>query len=435
MYAKHSFACVSDVKWNSACLYRKPTSSWLFTVNYASLVATNAVRYRLAAGFDKTLLEFGLRRAQGPNGGLTASKYCYVGGFDGTSNVLAGKEFRIPVRGTQAHSFVNSFNSLDELSDESLCTLKSDDGSQQINVLQTAQSFLAELLPLFTVSTTHEGELASFVSYACSFPSRFTVLIDTYDSLSSGLTNFLAVALAINKLGYKAVGVRLDSGDLAYQSLVVLKRFRQTGEKYGLDWFKDMSIVASNDIDEETLYSLKDQKNAITSFGIGTNLVTCSSQPALGCVYKIVEIDNKPCMKLAQELVKMTFPGKKKVFRLYGKDGTAILDLIMHVNEKSPDTTASVLCRDPFLPTKRAHCHPSRVEEILVPVWGAKTEASRYNFDLEEVRNFVQESLNTLRSDVKRKLNPTPYKVSLSDNLYESMHKQWLDNAPIGTLN
>ena len=394
------------------------------------------MRYRLAAGKDKTLLEFGLRRAQGPNGGLTASKYCYVGGFDGTSNVLAGKVFGIPVRGTQAHSFVNSFYSLEDLTSESLCTLKSADGAEEHNLLPIAKSFLDELINFFNGSPTHEGELASFVSYASSFPMRFTVLIDTYDSLSSGITNFLAVALAINKLGYKAIGVRLDSGDLAYQSLVVREKFRKAGEKYGIDWFKDMAIVASNDIDEEILYSLRDQKNEITSFGIGTNLVTCSSQPALGCVYKIVEIEGKPCMKLAQELVKMTFPGKKKVFRLYGKDGTAILDLIMHENEKSPDTESAVLCRDPFVPTRRAHCLPSRVEEILIPVWGEKVkEATNGKSELSEIRNFVQESLNSLRYDVKRKVNPTPYKVSLSDSLYESMHKQWLDNAPIGKLN
>ena len=395
-------------------------------------MATNAVRFKLAAGEGKILLEFGLRRAQGPDGGLTASKYCYVGGFDATSNVLAGKMYGIPVKGTQAHSFVNSFTSLAEL-DNGKVTLKSVDGDKDINLLELSIKYIEEVKKILDIPETHEGELASFISYASSFPDAFLVLIDTYNTIGSGIANFLAVALALNQAGFKASGVRIDSGDLAYQSLVVYNLICLVSDRLDIAWLKSVSIVASNDIDEETLYSFKDQDHRLTSFGIGTNLVTCLNQPALGCVYKIVEIDGKPCMKLAQEVSKLTFPGKKNVYRLYGAQGNAILDLISTDREPTPEVNKPVLCRDPFLATKRAFCSPAKIQEILTPVWGHEGCLITIS-SLKEVRQYVLDSLKTLRADLKRKLNPTPYKVSLTHELFEFLHEQWLQNAPIGQL-
>lgn len=177
-------------------------------VNFASLMATNATRYRMAAGKLK-LFEFGLRRAQGPDGGLSASKYSYIGGFDGTSNVLAGKLFNIPVKGTHAHSFVTSFNGFDEITKKMLFSKR--DGGQK-NLLDLAVSYRKKLITLFNVllSEVSDGELAAFVSFAIAFPDNFMALVDTYDVIKSGLINFCATALALHELGYQAVGVRLD---------------------------------------------------------------------------------------------------------------------------------------------------------------------------------------------------------------------------------
>ena len=258
-------------------------------VNYASLVATNAARFRSATGPGKTLLEFGLRRAQGPDGGLSASKYCYLGGFDGTSNVLAGKLYGIPIRGTHAHAYISSYGSMNDLTERELCDHISGERRQFADL---CLKYLNELGPVLKIlpDETHKGELAAFASYAIAFPTSFLALVDTYDVLQSGLPNFLAVARALHECNYQAVGLRLDSGDLAYLSLEIRTKFQETANKFNISYFKDFNIVASNDINEDTLVSLEKQGHAIDSFGIGTHLVTCQKQPALGCVYKLVEV-------------------------------------------------------------------------------------------------------------------------------------------------
>jgi nicotinate phosphoribosyltransferase len=261
----------------------------LTLVNFASLVATNAARFRQATGADKTLLEFGLRRAQGPDGGLSASKYCYVGGFDGTSNVLAGKLYGIPIKGTHAHAYVSSYECMNDLTHRELCDRISGESRPFADL---CEGYLAELGPALRIlpGETNKGELAAFVSYAIAFPTNFLALVDTYDVLKSGLPNFLAVARALHECSYQAVGLRLDSGDLAYLSLEVRSKFVDTAKKFNLSYFEHFTIVASNDINEDTLVSLEKQGHAIDSFGIGTHLVTCQKQPALGCVYKLVEV-------------------------------------------------------------------------------------------------------------------------------------------------
>lgn len=400
-------------------------------VNYASLVTTNAARFRLAAGLNISLLEFGLRRAQGPDGGLSASKYTYLGGFDGTSNVLAGKLFNIPLKGTHAHAFIMSFSCLEDCKLRKLKAV----GGEEVDFLELCCKWRRELTGLFKTieDEASSGELAAFISYAVSFPENFLALVDTYDVLRSGLLNFSAVAMALNDLGYRALGVRIDSGDLAYLSSCAFHIFDELADKYNQEWFKTLTIVASNDINEETIISLNEQGHKINSFGIGTHLVTCQKQPALGCVYKLVEVKNLSCIKLSLDIQKVTIPGKKACYRLYGHQGYALLDLMQKMDEPPPQKGKKVLCRHPFQESKRAYVIPDYVEDLCL-LWWDHGKIARELPPLDAIRNRVKESLKTLRPDIKRTLNPTPYKVSVSDHLYMFMHELWLQNAPIGEL-
>ncbi|XP_065226596.1 nicotinate phosphoribosyltransferase-like isoform X1 [Planococcus citri] len=425
-------------------------TTFLTLVNFASLMTTNAARYRMAAGDNVSLLEFGLRRAQGPDGGLSASKYAYMGGFDGTSNVLAGKMFNIPVKGTHAHAFINSFTDFAELKTKigSGVVLDAQDiflGSQNLLNLNTGESedllersieWRKKVAPLLHCNPEQasDGELTALISFAVAFPYNFVALIDTYDVSRSGLLNFSAVALALNDLGYQAIGIRIDSGDLAYLSSVSRNLFITIAKQFNLPWFANLQIVASNDINEETIWSLNDQNHKIDCFGIGTNLVTCQKQPALGCVYKLVELNGIPRIKLSQDAHKITMPGKKDVYRLYGSDGYALCDLLQRSNEDAPKVGEKVLCRHPVNQQKRAFATPSGVEPLLKEYWKNGELCRKPLPSLSEIRQRVRNSLKTLRQDHKRYLNPTPYKVSVSDNLYHFINEMWLQNAPIGDL-
>lgn len=407
-------------------------TSFLTLVNYASLVATNAARFRIAAGSDLELLEYGLRRAQGPDGGLSASKYAYIGGFDGTSNVLAGKMYDIPVKGTHAHAFVMSYSSLEDCK---LTLLKNRNDGSEADFMELCIKNRSELSSLLHIlkEEANDGELASFIAYSISFPDHFLALIDTYDVKKSGLLNFCAVALSLNLLGYRALGIRIDSGDLAYLSKVAYNAFCVVGDTYNLPWFKDLCIVASNDINEETIISLNEQGHRINCFGIGTHLVTCQKQPALGCVFKLVEVNSKPCIKLSLDVEKVTIPGSKSVYRLFGKDGHALIDLMQMKDETPPETGKRVLVRHPFQESKRAYVQPVQVRNLYELCFSDGKICTDLPV-LSDIRKRVTESLASLRSDIKRNLNPTPYKVSVSDQLYHFMHTLWLESAPIGEL-
>merc|ERR1719419_1016409 len=239
--------------------------------------------------------------------------------------------------------------------------------------------------------------------------------------------------MALHDLGYKAVGIRIDSGDLAYLSHVAREAFRKVASRFDVSWFTDLTIVASNDINEETILSLNEQGNSITSYGIGTHLVTCQRQPALGCVYKLVDINNIPKIKLSQDVEKITMPGEKVAFRLFGKDGFAILDLLQLPEEKAPQIGQKVLCRHPFEESKRAYVIPHRVENLHTLVWSQGRKVIS-ECDFLAVKKRVWINMKTVRPDHARSLNPTPYKVSVSDKLYSFMHRLWLENAPIGEL-
>lgn len=403
----------------------------LTLVNYASLMTTNAARFKLAAGKHK-LFEFGLRRAQGPDGGLSASRYAYMGGFDGTSNVLAGKLFDIPVKGTHAHSYVTAFSQIGDLKHR-MVTPKG--GGDPADLVESSLSWRLKLAPLFKVceAEANDGEITAFISFAVAFPDGFMALIDTYDVKKSGLINFCAVALALNGVGYRAVGVRIDSGDLAYLSNVVREAFEKIGELYGIPWFSKLMIMASNDINEETILSLHDQGHSIDCFGIGTHLVTCQRQPALGGVYKMVELNGQPRIKLSQDVGKVTLPCRKDAYRLYGESGFALIDLLQRTGEEPPKIGEKVLCQHPFEESKRAYVIPAKVEKLHQIYW----KDGKIQIDpptLEETRQHVQNSIQTLRPDIKRALNPTPFKVAVSNSLYKYLHELWLSNAPIGEL-
>ncbi len=229
--------------------------------NFATLVCTNASRMKNIAGPGKTCVEFGLRRAQGPNGGLTASKYSYLGGFDGTSHVYAGYLYGIPISGTHAHSYVMSFSKEADLTKRTI---------KDVDILEKALKYIAEL----NWEDTELSELYAFVSYACSFPDALMALVDSYSTLNSGVKNFLVVALALDDIGHKPIGIRLDSGDLAQLSKDARRMYKEVADKFGRD-FSYLKIVASNDINEESLYKLAEVGHEIDMFGIGTNLVTC----------------------------------------------------------------------------------------------------------------------------------------------------------------
>jgi len=321
---------------------------------------------RLAAGPDKMLLEFGLRRAQGPDGGLSASKYAYVGGFDGTSHVLAGKLFGISVKGTHAHSFVMSYTGLKDLKSTKIAS--SSDKLVQVEFLD----LVLKKRSLLGYTNTNDSELAAFIAYAQSFPNGLVALVDTYDTISSGVPNFLCVGWALLDLGYQPRGIRLDSGDLAYLSKEVRLMFKEVDEKFlkvvflqlttntvimtifthfrllfpiQEEYFTKCTITASNDINEDVLLSLNRQGHEIDIFGIGTHLVTCQRQPALGCVFKLVEINGTPRIKLSQEAEKLVIPAKKNIFRLFGKDGHCLVDLMQLADEPKPKVRVLIKVR------------------------------------------------------------------------------------------
>ena len=203
----------------------------------------------------------------GPDGAMSASRYAYMGGFDGTSNVLAGLVNNIPVKGTHAHSFVMSFTQLSELGST---TVRHAVTGEQVEFL-TLVLEKKELLPCCTES--NEGELAAFVSYAQAFPSGFLALVDTYDSLLSGTPNYLAVGWALHELGYEPRGIRLDSGDLAYLSTKVRIMFKEADELIGKEIFHSGKIIVSNDINEDVLHSLRSSENSIDVFGKCHNML------------------------------------------------------------------------------------------------------------------------------------------------------------------
>lgn len=348
-------------------------------------------------------------------------------------------------------AYVQSFVSLEEVSSLTLYNQRS----------QREEAFLPLVLQYRETAAgggarTNDGELAAFSAYACAFPNNCLCLIDTYDTLSSGLENFLLVSRALDDFGYTPRGVRLDSGNLAelsYHCQCAFDRVIQEDPERRRPAFGQLTIVASNDIDEAALVEARrNPRNRIGSYGIGTNLVTCQAQPALGCVYKLVEWKGKPRIKLSQELAKVTIPGRKRVYRLYGRDGSPLLDYMALASEEPPsvrtnsidgggDTTGSggggVVCRNPFNEQDRILVKPSRVEVLHSLVFhdGQCIGEHLPSMDLSVTRGRVLEQLNNVFPDsITRYENPQPYKVMVSTELFRFLHNLWEREAPIAEL-
>ncbi len=359
----------------------------LNTLNYQTLIATKAARIRQACGSD-TLVEFGLRRAQGPDGGLSGSRAAYIGGADSTSNVLAGKVYGIPVRGTHAHSWVMSF----------------------------------------------EDELTAFRTYADCYPDP-VLLVDTYDTLTSGLPNALRVFEELRAAGRPArAAIRLDSGDLARLSKTAHRMFTEAG-------FDDPLIVASNELTEDLIADLKRQGAPINSWGVGTHLITSSDHPALGGVYKLVAVQNEgdgrwePRIKLSSNPSKMTDPGRKQLIRYSDAAGRFLADIIRLDGETPyPAAPAADGAAGPQGPQDAEWAQPvpfverhdvsylrgvegwSSYEELLHVVMREGVRVTP-GPSLEEVRERARRQVAALPEEVRRLRNPEYFAVGLSPAL------------------
>ncbi|GAB6086081.1 nicotinate phosphoribosyltransferase [Alkaliphilus crotonatoxidans] len=337
-------------------------------INFQSLIATKAARVCTAAKGDP-VFEFGLRRAQGPDAGIYGARAAYIGGCSGTSNVLAGKLFNIPVSGTMAHSWIQKFDS----------------------------------------------ELEAFRAYAQVYPENCLLLVDTYDTLKSGLPNAITVFNELREKGYEPSGIRIDSGDIAYLSKEARKRLNEAG-------YPNVRIIASSDLDEDTINSLKLQEAAVTGWGVGTNLITSKNCPALGGVYKLVavEVENKlvPKIKISENPEKITNPGYKKVVRIYDSSKQfALADLIM-LNEESINIEEPLTIFHPIYTWKKKTFKSYTIREMLQPLYlGGKLVYQRKS--VEEIKAYTQDELNSLWPEYRRLNRPQLYKVDLSQKLWE----------------
>jgi len=398
-------------------------------VNFASLVTTNALRMRIAgdssSSAPKQYFEFGLRRAQGPDGAYSASKYAMIV-FDGTSNVLVGKNHGVRVVGTTSHSHIQSFFGMRSFEREVKDIMIRKNGTEEFvrfnGFVLDAQAIVVGLLG--GSSNHNQSELAAYASYAASFPDRFVALLDTYHTTSSGIINFIIIWLALKCIGYKAIGVRLDSGDLAQLSI----ECRQTMIKFdtALNLSSELSrsvIIASNDLDEAKLLRMC-VNHEIDIFAIGTNLVTCAAQPALGCVCKLTELNGVSSMKLSQDAKKTTIPGNKSVYRLYSSDGQAIMDVITREHEAPPSPNMVCECIEPSNPSTLICVTPSGVKPLLQNLWPHGSPAS-----IQVSKAACFSSYTSIPKDVTRSVNPVHYRVCLSVALYRHLEETKLSIA------
>jgi nicotinate phosphoribosyltransferase len=335
-------------------------------INFQSLIATKAARMVIAAK-GESVMEFGLRRAQGIDGATTASRAAYIGGCDSTSNVLAGRLFGIPVKGTHAHSWVMSF----------------------------------------------ESELEAFETYAEVMPNNAIFLVDTYNTLD-GVRNAILVGKKLKEKGSKLGGIRLDSGDLAYFSIEARKLLDAAG-------FHDTSIVASNDLDENIIASLKEQGAKINVWGVGTKLITAFDQPALGGVYKLAAIrhdhghwDYK--VKLSEQTIKISTPGIQQVRRFTNENGFTA-DMIFDIEQALNSEVTTMI--DPMDYTKRRTINNQwTYEDLLIPIFREGKLVCEMP-SLQSIRERVKQQLPSFHEGIKRFVNPHVYHVGLEKGLYD----------------
>lgn len=341
-------------------------------INHQSLIATKTSRIVFAANGDG-IMEFGLRRAQGPDAGLYGARAAMIGGCVGTSNVLAGQMFDVPVMGTHAHSWIMSF----------------------------------------------PDEYTAFKTYAEMYPDNCTLLVDTYDTLKSGVPNAIRVFQEFKDAGKPLIkyGIRLDSGDLAYLSKEARKMLDEAG-------FPEATICASNDLDEFLLHDLKMQGAAIDSWGVGTNLITSKDCPSFGGVYKLAAIQNEegefvPKIKISENTEKITNPGNKTIYRIYEKaSGKIKADLICFADEVI-DPKQNLLLFDPMDTWKKTKLAGGTytVREILLPIF-KNGECLYKSPTLKEIAAYCREEKDTLWDETKRLFYPHRVYVDLSQKLY-----------------
>ena len=350
-------------------------------INHQSLICTKAARVVYAAGGG--VMEFGLRRAQGPDAGTYGARAAVIGGCVGTSNVLAGQMFDIPVKGTHAHSWIMSFKT----------------------------------------------ELEAFRNYASLYPDNCLLLVDTYDTLKSGVPHAIQVFDEMKAKGIhsKLYGIRLDSGDLAYLSKQARKMLDEAGHT-------DAIISASSDLDEYLIDSLHTQGAKITSWGVGTNLITSKNCPAFGGVYKLAAVSDEngnfiPKIKVSENIEKVTNPGNKTVFRLYDKKtGKIRADLIALVNE-TYDSDITLMIFDPISTWKKTWLRGGTytVRELLVPIF--KNGRCVYESPaVMDIRDYCAKELGTLWDESRRLVNPQEVYVDLSKPLWE-LKNELLDHV------
>ena len=339
-------------------------------INFQTLIATKAAKIRYAAK-DDLVMEFGLRRAQAPDAGIYGARASVIGGCNSTSNVLAGKMFDIPVSGTHAHSWVMNF----------------------------------------------PDEYSAFKAYSEVYPNNTLLLVDTYDVVKQGIPNAIKVFDELKAKGYKPLGIRLDSGDLAYLSKKARKMLDEAG-------YEDAKICASGDLDEYSIESLKNQGAKINSWGVGTKLITSADMPALGGVYKLSAIVNKngkliPKIKISETAEKITNPGFKNIYRIYDKKtGKAEADLIYTRDEKAIDTSKPLTIKHPTERWKSITFNDYEIKSLHVDV--VKNGKVVYDFPtLKQVKVYAEKELASFWDEYRRLDRPHVYKVDLSDQLYE----------------
>lgn len=382
-------------------------------INFASLVATNAARMVRCVPPNVAMVEFGARRAQGPDGAVSATRYAYMGGFQKTSNLQASALFVIPVTGTHPHSWVQSFKNWDSVKHRMLAPKQGGDPVDFVERVRATD---------VGAYVCHEGELAAFTAYAIAHPDGFLALVDTYGTLSSGIHSYCRVAIALTGLGYVPRGIRIDSGDLAYLSV----QCRRIMNSHGLT---TSQIVASNDINESVLQQLQRDGHKINAFGIGTNLVTCQSQPALGGVFKLCELDGEPRIKVSNDAIKTTVPGSKEVFRVMDKAGMHLVD-VLALDGHDQDTIPGRRCHH-INGVDSAIVMSDKVERLMYLAWDGRTAKVD---DMDTCRGRVKDQLAKIRPDVLRSLNPTPFKVAMTTALRDLRNHMIDQNKPVGTL-
>ncbi len=336
-------------------------------INHQTLIASKAAKICYVANGDN-VMEFGLRRAQGPDAGIYGSRASIIGGCNSTSNVLAGKMFNIPIAGTHAHSWVMSFDS----------------------------------------------ELEAFMAYANTYPNATLLLVDTYDTLKSGIPNAIKVFDYLKKQGKKPLGIRIDSGDLAYLTKKARKMLDEAG-------YPDAVICASGDLDEKLVQSLKLQGAKINSWGIGTKLITSADMPALGGVYKMAGVVKEdgtiiPKIKVSETSAKITNPGFKKIVRIYDNQSKkAEADLIMLFDEVI-DTTKPLTITHPIETWKKITFTDYSVKELTHKIVDKGTLCAKMP-SLKEISLYAKQEMESFWDEYLRIDKPHIYKVDLSDKL------------------